>query len=112
MPEFRLPDGFNDLAIFSGWALPTECERSSRRQASPMDEVKTFYQAMAARIDAIFDYLAAQPIKDMSLADENLLLLTLSLQEVAPAVENYRSVAVPDGFDIAAVTMTVVGGTY
>ena len=36
MPEARLPEQFQDLEKWIGWALETEDERSDRRQASAM----------------------------------------------------------------------------
>ena len=110
--HFVLPAGFEDLVVYRKWALRTERERSDQRQRSTVAEIQTFYRAMTARIDDVFAHLNAVPLEGLAGADENLLLLTLGLQETAIVVENYRSVAVPDGWDVRDIEMNVVGGTY
>ena len=42
-----IPQQFRDLAPFLEWALATEPERSAKRQASPMEEINAFYQAIS-----------------------------------------------------------------
>ena len=110
--DFPLPPGFAELAGYRDWALPTERLRSDRRQRATVAEIEVFYRAMTGRIEEIFGHLNALPLAGLAEPDENLLLLTLALQEVAIVVENYRSVAVPDGWDVRDIRMNVVGGTY
>ena len=62
MAEPLLPEPFVDLAPYLAWSLPTERERSARRQSSPMDEISAFYQAMLPRMEAILSYLAQYPL--------------------------------------------------
>jgi len=40
MAERQLPQPFQDLEPFLAWALPTDRERSAKRQASTMAELK------------------------------------------------------------------------
>ncbi|HTK64126.1 MAG TPA: hypothetical protein VL595_17180 [Pseudonocardia sp.] len=112
MSDFPLPAGFEELAGYRAWGLRTEQERSDRRQASTVADIEEFYRVMTARIEEIFAHLNALPLAGLAPADENLLLLTLSLQEISTVVENYRTVAVPDGWDVRDIEMNVVGGTY
>lgn len=112
MTDFPLPAGFSELSAHRDWALRTERERSDRRQASTVADIEGFYRAMTARIEEIFGHLNTLPLEGLGAADENLLLLTLSLQEIAIVVENYRRVAVPDGWDVRDIEMNVVGGSY
>jgi hypothetical protein len=63
MSARQLPESFSDLEQFAArWALPTENERHARRQASTMAELRSFYDAVLPRIDAIFAYLNDFPL--------------------------------------------------
>lgn len=42
MPESLFPAAFRDLEKWSAWSLATEQERSEKRQASSMTEIKAF----------------------------------------------------------------------
>ena len=53
-----LPEQFRDLAPFLEWALATEPERSAKRQASPMEEINAFYQAIFPRMKDMLPFLA------------------------------------------------------
>ena len=99
MNSATFPDKFVDLARWANWALASEAERSAKRQASAMDEIDAFYTAMIARLDEIFGHLDQYPLDDMPPDCISLMLLTLSLAEVAPAVEQFRQPAVTDGYD-------------
>lgn len=95
-----LPEPFAALAPFVPvWALASEVERHGRRRASSMAELRAFYDAMLPRMPAILGYLAARPADGLGTEDERLLRLTLSLAEVAPAVELFNSPTVPDAVD-------------
>lgn len=105
MPESALPEAFRDLEQWSTWSLATEQERSEKRQASAMDEIKAFYDAMLARMEEILPYLEQFPLEKMPEDAQRLLHLTLSLAEVAPAVELFGQPAVLDGYDIKRFTV-------
>src|SRR5512145_1175830 len=58
MAEHQLPEPFADLAPYLAWSLPTERERSAKRQASTLAEITAFYQAMLPRMEEVLSYLA------------------------------------------------------
>ncbi len=100
MAETSLPDGFGDLeALARDWALPTERERSLRRNRASIAEIQRFYDAMLARVDAVLEHLNRFALADLPAAEKRLLDLTLSLAEIAPAIEFYKQPAVIDGYD-------------
>ncbi len=101
MVERQLPEQFQDLEPFLAWSLATERERSAKRQASTMAEIQTFYDAMLARMEDLFPFLAQFSPKDVPADVQRLFYLTLSLAEVAPAVENFGQPSVVNGLDIA-----------
>jgi uncharacterized protein YecE (DUF72 family) len=100
MPEYQLPELFQDLAPYLAWALPTERERSAKRQASTMAEIKAFYQALLPRMEEILPYLAQFPPDHVSEDVQRLFYLALALAEVAPAVENFGQPSVVEGYDV------------
>jgi hypothetical protein len=93
-----LPEQFADLERFSGWALATERERNQKRRTSPMPEIQALYDTVLPRMDAIIEYLNQFPLDNMPEDAHRLLQITLSLAEVAPAVEFYKQPEVVDGF--------------
>ncbi len=96
-----LPPGFDDLAPWIDWALPTMAERSARRGNSPIDTIQAFYDAMLPRMDAVLAYLADVPLDDPDRANVRLLDLANSLAEVAPAVELFFEPTISYGYDVA-----------
>ncbi len=101
MTERQLPEPFQDLAPYLAWSLPTEQERSAKRQASPMAEITAFYQAMLPRMEEVLPYLAQYPLENIPEEVQRLFYLALALAEVAPAVENFGQPSVVEGYDIA-----------
>lgn len=100
MAERQLPEPFQDLAPYLAWALPTERERSAKRQGSPMAEISAFYQAMLPRMEEILPYLAQYPLEHVPPDVQRLFSLTLALAEVAPAVENFGQPSVVEGYEV------------
>jgi hypothetical protein len=99
MAEHQLPVQFVALEPFLGWALATEGERTTRRQTVGMAAIRDFYAVMLPRLDEILTFLDGFA-PDQVPADVNrLFLLTLSLAEVAPAIENFNQPSVIDGYD-------------
>jgi hypothetical protein len=96
-----LPEPFARLMPFIGWSLATETERNALRNASDMDDILAFAQAMLADVDAIVAHLDAYPLEAMPQAEKRLMYMLLSLAEVAPAVEAYKQPGVIDGYDPA-----------
>ena len=103
MSEKTLPEGFRDLECWTEWCLETENERSVHRQASSYDALKSFYVAMLPRTEEALAYLENFPMDDLPPDEWRLFLLTLSLGEVAPAIELFRQVSVVDGYDVSRV---------
>ena len=99
--EHQLPEQFQDLAPYLDWSLPTERERSAKRQASMMAKLKAFYDAMVPRMEEVLPYLAQFPPENIPVDVQRLFYLALALAEVAPAVENFGQPSVVDGYDIA-----------
>ena len=106
MPEARLPEQFKDLEQWMAWSLETEGERSDRRQASAMEDITAFYEAMLARMDEVLSYLEQFSLEELPDDAKRLFYLTLSLAEVAPAVEQFGQPSVVDGYDIKRFVAT------
>jgi hypothetical protein len=100
-----LPDKFQELEpIARVWSLATETERNRQRLQSSMEEMTQFSQTLLPRLDEIFAYLdqfAVDMLPDA--ASKNLFYLTLSLAEIAPALETYGQQRVIDGLDAERV---------
>jgi hypothetical protein len=82
------------------WSLATEQERSDKRQASTMTEIQAFYAAMLARMEEVLQYLEQFALDALPEDATRLFYLTLSLAEVAPAVEQFGQPSVVDGYDV------------
>lgn len=108
MMEYRtLPQGFESIEKFvSTWVLADSAARSDRRQASSMEEIRSFYDAMLPVAQPALDYLRGYKLGFLPPEGERLLKLMLSLAEIAPAVEWYDSPQVYDGFDLSRVKLT------
>jgi hypothetical protein len=105
VPKSRLPAQFQDLEKWTAWSLATEQERSDKRQASTMADVKAFYDAMLARMEEVLSYLDQFSVDDLPEDATRLFYLMLSLAEVAPAVEQFGQPSVVDGYDIKRIVM-------
>src|ERR1700730_2835993 len=99
MAERQLPAQFAELEPFLGWSLATERERTAKRQTSSMPEIKAFYDAMLARLGEILNHLDDFTQEDPPDDVKRLFLLSMSLAEVTPAVENFGQPSVVDGYD-------------
>ncbi len=106
MPEARLPEQFKDLEQWMAWSLETEGERSDHRQASAMEDITAFYEAMLARMEEVLSYLEQFTLDELPDDAKRLFYLTLSLAEVAPAVEQFGQPSVVDGYDIKRFVAT------
>lgn len=99
MSEQQLPEPFHDLAPYLAWALPTERERSAKRYTSTMADIRAFYDAMIGRMMEVLPYLAQFAPDNVPTDVQRLFYLTLSLAEIAPAVENFGQPSVVEGYD-------------
>jgi hypothetical protein len=97
----QLPAEFQDLASFVDWALATEKERTQKRLTSTMEDISGFYEAMLPRMDAIVGYLKQFPPDNLPPEVRTLYRMSLSVMEVANAVELYKQPRLPVAFDPA-----------
>jgi hypothetical protein len=95
-----LPAQFADLERFvDDWALPSQADRHRRRLSSSIETLRDFYGAIVGRMDEIIEYLNQYPVENQPEDARRLFLLTMSLAEIAMAVELFKQPAVVDGFD-------------
>jgi hypothetical protein len=97
--ERLLPEQFKELELFLSWACNTERERSARRHSTTMLEITAFYDAMTAHLEEILNFLSGYAEENAPADVKRLSLLTLSLAEIAPAVENFNQQDVVDGYE-------------
>jgi len=97
VPKSLLPEQFQELEQWMAWSLATEQERSAKRQASTMEEIRAFYDAMLARMDDVLPYLDQFPLDALPEDAARLFYLTLSLAEVLLAVEQDARLRGHDG---------------
>jgi len=94
-----LPAQFADLEPFvADWSLAEERARNHKRLSSSMEELRAFYDAIFPRMETILAYLQEFPSDMMPEKVRRLFFLTLSLAEIAPAVELFGQPGVIDGF--------------
>ena len=99
--QAHLPKGFEALEPFvADWRCADAVERMARRQASTIEDIRRFYEAIIPLGAAALDYLRQFELGALSPEGESLLKLMLSLAEVGPAVEWYGSPQVTDGFPV------------
>jgi len=103
VPKSLLPAQFHELEQWLAWSLATEKERSAKRQASTMADIKVFYDAMLGRMEEVLPYLDQFSVDALPEDATRLFYLTLSLAEVAPAVEQFGQPSVVDGYDIKRI---------
>jgi hypothetical protein len=103
-PTSSLPEGFEALAPFvADWALGDAAGRMAKRQASTIEEIRCFYDAMLPLGEKALEHLRQFQLGALPLESERLLKLMLALAEVAPAVEWYEDPRVYDGFPIERI---------
>jgi hypothetical protein len=86
-----LPPEFADLEPFaSTWCLATETERYTRRLASTMDDMQSFYDAFFPRLNEAIDYCDGFALDALPDDARRLLELVHSLVMVSMAVEIWR----------------------
>ncbi len=99
------PPGFEDLEDFEAWSLPTEHARAHRRFNSGQAELEHLYETVHPRLAEIVKHLDQYPLTELPEDSARLMLLMLSLAEIAPAVEFYKQPRVYDGFDLNRFTI-------
>ena len=98
MSDALLPPEFADLEPWAAtWCLATEPERWARRQASSMEELRTFYDAFFPRAEEAIAWCDRFPLDEMPADAERLLQLLHSLLMVSYAVEVWKQPEVVNG---------------
>ena len=102
-----LPNAFAELEPLAqaGWCLNTETERTKKRRTSPACDLQNFYDVMRPHLERALAHLDSLPLNDLPVPDRNLLNLTLSMAEVAFAVEKYAGN--PSGFSAISASRFV-----
>jgi hypothetical protein len=99
MPDAVLPDGFADLRHLGEWIVPTEEGRHRKKIASDLETVRTFYQTMSPRMEAIIQHLNGVAWETMGPADKNLFLLASAFMEVSHPIElGWKTTDIADAF--------------
>lgn len=100
----KLPAGFEALEPYvAAWVLPDAVARMAKRQASAIEDIRAFYDAILPFGEAALAYLRGFQLGTLLPEGERLLKLMLALAEIAPAVEWYDSPRVTDGFDVRRI---------
>jgi hypothetical protein len=88
MTEAPLPPPFADLSRYVGdWALPSEKARFEKRVGSSLQDVRSFNDAMYARIDDIIVYLNQFPLDAIPPEAQTLLTLARAYMETSHPVD-------------------------
>lgn len=103
-----LPAGFEDLSpLVVQWALPTEQQRYARRLSASLPELRTFYEAIFPRMDAVMQHLAAFPADDLDALPaptRSLYRLALSCFEASHPIElKWKSTDLVDAFPASRI---------
>ncbi len=86
-----LPTPFADLDVFAAsWSLGTQRERENKRAASSAGELKTMYEVLLPRLDAMLEHLDQYALDKLPADAQRLFYVTLSFAEIAPFVECYN----------------------
>jgi len=105
--DTSLPKGFESLEPFvADWSLAKESERASKRWSSDFKDIRKFYDAILPCLEKALDYLNKFDLYDMPEPEQRLFNLTLSLAEIADAVEAFGESAVPYAFSPDTFTPT------
>ncbi len=100
MTTSLLPTEFAGLEPFAAnWAIGDEAGRNLKRINSTMPELRIFYDALLPQVESIVEYLQPKPLDGLSGPELNLLNLAKSFMEVAPAIEIFFAVDVPNSFE-------------
>lgn len=92
-----LPDAFRDLEPYVAlWALPTRQERYDMRLSKTIDELATFYDAIAPRAEEAIDYLNRFDLNELPEDATRLLHLLYSMIIVSYPVNVFKQPRIPD----------------
>jgi hypothetical protein len=96
-----LPAEFSGLQKYAddGWTDPIRAQRTEKRLASTIEEIRGFYDAVVPHLPRILDYLDTFPLDAMPEEQARLLHLAFSVAEVRNAVESFGQPDVVDGWE-------------
>lgn len=98
--ELSVPAGFEALARFSRWALPTADQRTKARREATSEDLREFYEAALPHLEPILDACDRFALGELPESHQDIFNLALSMAEIAPHVEFYRdSPSVPFAFE-------------
>lgn len=101
MAKSVLPKGFEALEPLLDWNLPSFDARRDRRAGSTMEELDEFYNGILPHMDAVLEHLTGVEMSDdMDPGSATLLNLSLSLCEIAPAVEQFFEPTISYGYPV------------
>lgn len=96
----KLPSAFAEYEEFADtWCLATEPERWATRMATPMTEIRRFYDAFSPRFEEAIDFCDKFPLDDLPEDVLNLLHLVYSMIMVSMAVEVFGTQKPADSAD-------------
>jgi hypothetical protein len=102
---------FSDLQPWvPKWALDTEAERLTARAKADVSELREFYDAIAARLEAIIDHLNATPMAQLNAAQILLFQLAQMFFEVSLSVELMREPELAAMLPIDRLRFDIEGG--
>ena len=101
MSQTVLPQGFEALEPVLDWNLASFDARRDRRAGSTMGELDEFYNTMLPQMDAVLEHLTRVEMSDdMDPGSAALLNLSMSLCEIAPAVEQFFEPTISYGYPV------------
>jgi len=100
--DMAVPAGFEELARFSRWALPTADQRTKARREAGSEDLRALYDGVLPHVAAILDECDRFPLGELPESHRGIFNIALSLAEIAPHVEFYRGdPGVPYAFEEA-----------
>ena len=85
-----VPSGFEELARFSRWALPTADQRTKARREASSEDLREFYDSVLSHVEAILDACDGFALGELPESHRGIFNIALSIAEIAPHVEFYR----------------------
>lgn len=100
--DATVPPGFENLAKFSKWALPTTDQRANARREATSAELNEFYDEVLPYLEKILDECDKYELGTLPESHRGIYDIALSMAEIAPHIEFYKgAVGVPYAFEEA-----------
>lgn len=91
MSDAPFPEGFQALAAFPEWNLPTPDGRQQKRLGSSSEEIRRFYDGAVPHLEAMITELDRYPLGALPETHRSLFNIAMAIAEIAPNVELYRA---------------------